>query len=80
MEPRDTTWSVLVGDEWAEWYAMTPVQRLEASSRLWETYLQLGGSLDPEPDSQSPFYSEEEQRAFAPHGRAGVRVVRRGGV
>ena len=80
MNVHDDKWVSLVGDEWAEWYAMTPAQRLEASSRLWETYLQLGGSLDPEPDSQSPFYSEEEQRAFAPHGRPGVRLVRRGGV
>jgi hypothetical protein len=79
-EAREIDWRLLVGDEWAEWYAMTPAQRLEASSKLWQTYLQLGGSLDPEPDSQSPFYSEEERRAFAPHGRSGLRVVRRGGV
>ena len=25
----------LVGDEWADWYAMTPAQRLEESSKLW---------------------------------------------
>jgi hypothetical protein len=71
-------WVELVGEEWAEWYALTPAQRLEESSRLWQTYLELGGSLDPEPDSQSPFYSDDERRAFAPHGRPSVRVVRRG--
>ena len=71
-------WVDLVGAEWAEWYSLTPVQRLEESSRLWQTYLELGGSLDPEPDSQSPFYSDDEWRAFAPHGRPGMRVVRRG--
>jgi hypothetical protein len=38
----------LVGDEWAEWYVLTPAQRLEESSKLWQTYLELGGSLDPE--------------------------------
>ena len=69
-----------VGDEWAEWYAMTPAQRFEESSKLWQTYLELGGSLDPEPDPQSPFYDPEEWRALAADGRAGVRLVRRGGI
>lgn len=73
-------WDELVGEEWSEWYTMTPIQRLEASSRLWQTYLELGGSLDPEPDSRSPFYAPEEERAFAAHGRPGLRVIRRGGV
>ena len=71
---------VLVGEEWAEWYSMTPAQRLEESSKLWQTYLELGGTLDPEPDPQSPFYDPEEWRAFTAHGRAGVRLVRRGGI
>jgi len=71
---------LLVGDEWAEWYALSPVERLEESSKLWKTYLELGGSLDPEPDSQSPFYDPEEWRALAADGRAGVRLVRRGGI
>ena len=71
---------LLVGDEWAEWYALSPVERLEESSKLWKTYLELGGSLDPEPDSQSPFYDPEEWRALAADGRAGERLVRRGGI
>ena len=66
--------------EWAAWYALTPLQRLEESSKLWETYLKLGGSLDPEPDSQSPFFDPAEWRASALDGRPGLRVVRRGGV
>lgn len=66
--------------EWAAWYALTPLQRLEESSKLWETYLTLGGSLDPEPDSQSPFFDPAEWRAGALDGRPGLRVVRRGGV
>jgi len=33
------------GDEWQEWYALTPLERLEESSKLWRTYLELGGSL-----------------------------------
>jgi hypothetical protein len=79
-EAREIDWRLLVGDEWAEWYAMTPAERLEASSKLWQTYLQLGGSLDPEPDSQSPFFDPAEWRAGALDGRPGLRVVRRGGV
>ena len=66
--------------EWAAWYALTPLQRLEESCRLWDAYLKLGGSLDPEPDSQSPFFDSEEWRAGALDGRPGLRVVRRGGV
>jgi hypothetical protein len=48
--------------------------------KLWETYLALGGSLDPEPDTQSPFFDPEEWRENTAHGRPGVRVLRRGGV
>ncbi len=50
----------LVGDEWAEWYRLTPVQRWLESEKLWQTYLTLGGSLDPEPDTQSPFFDARE--------------------
>jgi hypothetical protein len=46
----------LVGEEWAEWYRLTPAQRWTETSRLWQTYLALGGSLDPEPETQSPFF------------------------
>ena len=70
----------LVGDEWAEWYAMSPAERFDESARLWQTYLALGGSLDPEPDYQSPFHDPEEWRALAADGRPGVHLVRRGGV
>jgi hypothetical protein len=51
IKPED-----LVGEEWAEWYRLTPAQRWLESEKLWETYLALGGSLDPEPDTQSPFF------------------------
>ena len=67
-------------DEWEEWYRLTPLQRWEESQKLWPTYLALGGSLDPEPDSQSPFDDPKAWRASAAHGRPGVRVLRRGGV
>ena len=70
----------LVGEEWAEWYRLTPEQRFKESMKLWDTYLALGGSLEPEPDTQSPFFDPAEWRESAAHGRPGVRVLRRSGV
>ena len=66
--------------EWAEWYLMTPQQRWAESEKLWEVFLSLGGSLDPEPDTQSPFFDADSWRAVPPDGRPGMRVVRRSGV
>ena len=43
-------------DERLEWILMTPEERLRETGRMWQTYLALGGSLEPEPDPQSPFY------------------------
>lgn len=42
-------------EEVLEWYRMTPQERLQKSQELWAVYLAFGGSLDPEPDTQSPF-------------------------
>jgi hypothetical protein len=67
----------LVGAEWAEWYRLSPAQRWLESEKLWQTYLALGGSLDPEPDTQSPFYDPQAPRPRPAHGRASVRVPRR---
>lgn len=69
----------LVGDEWAEWYALTPEERWRESMKLWESFLALGGSLDPEADTQSPFFDREEWRANLTDRRPGLRVLRRGG-
>ena len=66
--------------EWSEWYRMTPSQRWRESHTLWSFYLQVGGSLDPEPDTQSPFDDASAQRAVPVDGRPGVRVLRRSGV
>ena len=68
----------LVGDEWAEWYRMTPAQRWIETEKLWKVYLTLGGSLDPESDTQSPFFDPEAPRSRSPYGRPGMRAVRRG--
>jgi hypothetical protein len=70
----------IVGNEWAEWYMLSPGERFVESARLWETYLALGGSLEPEPDTQSPFFDPEEWRENASHGGTGVHILRRSGI
>ncbi len=46
-------------DEDMEWVSLTPTQRIKETTKLWQLYFALGGSLDPEPDPQSPFYFQE---------------------
>ncbi|HEX5883380.1 MAG TPA: hypothetical protein VFY67_02430 [Pyrinomonadaceae bacterium] len=67
----------LVGEEWAAWYRLSPVERWRESEKLWQIYLHLGGSLDTQPDTQSPFFDEHAPRARAPHGRRRMRILRR---
>jgi hypothetical protein len=45
-----------------DWWSLTPAQRFQQFEELFNTYLALGGSLEPEPDSQSPFYFGETPR------------------
>lgn len=66
--------------DWLEWYALTPQQRWAAQDQLWAHYLAIGGSLDPEPDTQSPFFDLEEPGALPLDGRSGLRFIRRSGV
>ena len=63
--------------EWVEWYQMTPQQRWAESEKLRETYIALGGSLDPEPDTQSPFFDEHAPSEIPVDGRPSMRVIRR---
>lgn len=69
-----------IEDELREWYSLSPEERWEHSCKLWETYLLLGGSLDPEPDTQSPFFDPSEPITVSSNGRTSLRVLRRGGV
>lgn len=69
-----------VDEEVLEWYRMTPQERWAETLRLWDTFHALGGSLEPESDSQSPFYDARVRRAVPADGRAGLRAVRRSGV
>ena len=67
-------------DEWQEWYALTPLERWHESMKLWEFYLSVGGSLDPEPDPQSPWDAYMPRGKAPAYGGTGLRVLRRGGV
>ena len=67
-------------DEWQEWFRLAPLDRWNESMKLWPQYLAQGGSLDPEPDSQSPFDFPELRGARPVDGRSGLRVLRRGGI
>ena len=41
----------------AAWMCMRPAERWKASRALLRHYLDIGGSLDPDPDPQCPFWS-----------------------
>ena len=65
-------------DEWKTWLDLAPLERLAQSERMLVEYLAMGGSLDPDPDPTSPFDVPEEWRPDLAHGRAGMRLLRRG--
>jgi hypothetical protein len=65
-------------EEWQEWAKLTPLERFRESEKIFAQYLAMGGSLDPDPDPTSPFYDPSEWHAGTAHGRAGLRVLRRG--
>lgn len=72
--PRHPTAEEIAGPEWAAWWRLTPEERLAESQRLWTEYLALGGSLDPEVDMQSPFWTREDFEHFA---RSAKRALQR---
>lgn len=55
----------IVEPEWLDWYRKTPQERLLATDQAWAIFRELGGSLDPDVDTQSPFWSREELAGFA---------------
>lgn len=65
-------------DEWKEWLELSPSERFARSEQMLAEYLAMGGSLDPDPDPTSPFDVPEAWSTDAAHGRAGLRVLRRG--
>lgn len=66
--------------EFIEWNRLTPQERFAESAVLFLHYLAMGGSLDPEPDSQSPFYFPDMWGKEFTHGGAGLHFIRRSGV
>ncbi|MEM6777785.1 MAG: hypothetical protein AAF670_09015 [Planctomycetota bacterium] len=52
-------------DSWTEWYRMTPLERWEQSKKLWQFYLQVGGSLDPDQRYWRPLIKELESMPLA---------------
>jgi hypothetical protein len=65
-------------EEWQEWARLTPMERFRESEKIFAQYLAMGGSLDPDPDPTSPFYDPSQWHTGSAHGRAGLRVLRRG--
>ncbi|MEO6789170.1 MAG: hypothetical protein ABI318_23855 [Chthoniobacteraceae bacterium] len=65
-------------DEWKDWLALSPIERFREGEKIFANYLAMGGSLDPDPDPTSPFYALDEWRPGVAHGRAGLRLLRRG--
>jgi len=68
--------SVEIDEDWIEWYKLTPQERWRLSQELWDNYLYLGGSLDPEPDTQSPFFDPATKVTLPINGRSGMRIIR----
>jgi len=65
----------IVGEEWAAWYRLTPLERWRESEKLWQVYFYLGGSFDTQPDTQSPFFDPGTSSAGAAYGRPGMRIL-----
>jgi len=64
----------LVGKKWARWYRLSPAQRWQESEQLWQVYLALGGSLDPEPDS---FFQPDDVPRESAKQRKILKIIKR---
>ena len=69
-----------IEDEWLDWYGMTPSARWKENDKLWTFYIEAGGTLDSEPDTQSPFYTARSRDKISSHGRSGMHILRRSGI
>jgi hypothetical protein len=72
-------------DERLEWYMMTPLQRLVIYEQMFQFYLEMGGSLDPDYDPQSPFnnlFFDKDRNPIdgREDRRKGLNIVRGGGI
>jgi hypothetical protein len=66
--------------EWVDWYKLTPLERWYESEKIFAYYLSLGGSLEPEVDSQSPFDACYPPCPRLVDGAPGLHIIRHGGV
>jgi len=64
--------------EWIDWYDLSPAERWSESARICQQYFEAGVSLDPAPNTQSPFDDPETWCEGAADGRAGLHFVRSG--
>ena len=67
----------IAGEEWASWYRLSPQERWRESEKLWQVYFYLGGTLETQPDTESPFFDPAAPSPGATHGRSGMRILRR---
>lgn len=79
IDPED-----IIEPEWLDWYRKTPQERFYESQRLLAHYLAIGGTLEPDVDTESPFWSREDLEGFArsieeSRRRAGVKLVKNAG-
>ena len=63
-------------DEDREWLQLTPAERLLETSKLWAIYRRMGGNLDPQSDTQSPFYIFQTPRPLPANRRASMHNLR----
>lgn len=63
-----------LSEEWRAWIALTPMERFRESEKKLAAYLANGGSLDPDPDPQSPFYFPEDSQSGASQQKAVVQT------
>ncbi len=49
---------------------MNPTERWNESMKLFDAYVALGGSLDPEPDPQTPFLTRKSTALGTDHSAA----------
>lgn len=69
-----------VGPEWFAWYRLTPEKRWEESARLWQTYIELGGTLDPIADPERIGDARGTHRSLSVNGGTSLHSVRGGGI
>ena len=65
FHPLEQQWLDSIESKWLEIYRMTPEQRWARATDIRTQYLAMGGTLEPDPDPQCPFWSAEEIAEFA---------------